>query len=167
VKFAVEQGADEIDMVISRGRFLAGEYRYAFDEISAVKAACGLAHRKVILETGEFASLDNVRKASDPAMNASADFIKTCTGKTQPAATLSVAPGVLEAICGFYYRTGRKVGMKPTGGMSTARQSVQYLVVPREAHGQGRLSPDLFRISVSRLANDILMQLVKQQHACQ
>ena len=162
-KFAVDQGADEIDMVISRGHFLAGDYQYVFDEIAAVKAACGLAHLKVILETGELGTLDNVRRASDIAMHAGADFIKTSTGKVQPAATLPVTLVMLEAIRDFYYATGRKVGMKPAGGISTAKVSLQYLVVLRETLGQDWLTPDLFRIGASRLANDILLQLVKDK----
>jgi deoxyribose-phosphate aldolase len=161
-RFAVEQGADEIDMVISRGHFLQGEYQYVFDEIGAIKAACGLAHLKVILETGELGSLDNVRRASDLAMHAGADFIKTSTGKVQPAATLPVTLVMLEAIRDFYYATGRKVGMKPAGGISTAKTAVQYLVVLRETLGQDWMTPDRFRIGASRLANDILMQLAKE-----
>jgi deoxyribose-phosphate aldolase len=161
-KFAVEQGADEIDMVISRGHFLAGEYTYVFDEIAAIKAACGLAHLKVILETGELGPLDNIRRASDLAMHAGADFIKTSTGKIQPAATLPVTLVMLEAIRDFYFATGKKIGMKPAGGISTAKQSLQYLVVVRETLGQDWLTPDLFRIGASRLANDILMQLAKE-----
>ncbi|HMB96475.1 MAG TPA: deoxyribose-phosphate aldolase, partial [Tepidisphaeraceae bacterium] len=161
-KFAVEEGADEIDMVISRGHFLGGEYQYVFDEIAAIKAACGLAHLKVILETGELGTLDNVRKASDLAMHAGADFIKTSTGKVQPAATLPVTLVMLEAIRDFYFATGKKIGMKPAGGISTAKLSLQYLVVVRETLGQDWLTPDLFRIGASRLANDILMQLSKE-----
>jgi deoxyribose-phosphate aldolase len=161
-KFAVEQGADEVDMVIARGQFLAGQYQTVYDEIVAVKAACGLAHLKVILETGELGSLDNVRKASDLAMQAGADFIKTSTGKIQPASTLPVTLVMLEAIRDHYYRTGRKIGMKPAGGISTAKTAIQYLLVLRETLGQDWLTPDLFRIGASRLANDILMQLTKQ-----
>jgi deoxyribose-phosphate aldolase len=161
-KFAVDEGADEIDMVISRGHFLQGEYQYVFDEIIAVKSACGEAHLKVILETGELGTLDNVRRASDLAMHAGADFIKTSTGKVQPAATLPVTLVMLEAIRDFYYATGRKVGMKPAGGISTAKTAIQYLVVLRETLGQDWLTPDLFRIGASRLANDILMQLAKE-----
>jgi deoxyribose-phosphate aldolase len=161
-KFAVEQGADEVDMVIARGQFLAGQYQTVYDEIVAVKAACGLAHLKVILETGELGSLDNVRKASDLAMQAGADFIKTSTGKIQPASTLPVTLVMLEAIRDHYYRTGRRIGMKPAGGISTAKTAIQYLLVLRETLGQDWLTPDLFRIGASRLANDILMQLTKQ-----
>src|SRR5438093_8419440 len=120
-RFAVGEGADEIDMVISRGHFLAGDYNYVFDEIAQVKAACGEAHLKVILETGELSTLDNVRRASDLAMHAGADFIKTSTGKITPAATLPVTLVMLEAIRDFYYKTGKKIGMKPAGGIATAK----------------------------------------------
>jgi deoxyribose-phosphate aldolase len=161
-KFAVEEGADEIDMVISRGQFLSGDYQYVFDEIASIKAACGLAHLKVILETGELGTLDSVRRASDLAMHAGADFIKTSTGKVQPAATLPVTLVMLEAIRDFYYSTGKKIGMKPAGGISNAKTAIQYLVVLRETLGQDWLTPDLFRIGASRLANDILMQLATQ-----
>ena len=162
-KFAVEEGADEIDMVISRGHFLAGEYAYVFDEICAIKQACGPAHLKVILETGELGSLDSVRKASDLAMHAGADFIKTSTGKVQPAATQPVTLVMLEAIRDFYQATGKKIGMKPAGGISTAKVSLQYLVMLRETLGEDWLTPDLYRIGASRLANDILMQIMKEQ----
>ena len=162
-RYAVEEGADEIDMVISRGHFLAGDYNYVFDEIAQVKSACGSAHLKVILETGELSTLDNVRKASDLAMAAGADFIKTSTGKVQPAATLPVTLVMLEAIRDFYYATGRKIGMKPAGGISTAKTAIQYLIVLRETLGADWLTPDLFRIGASRLANDILMQLTKER----
>jgi deoxyribose-phosphate aldolase len=162
-RYAVEQGADEIDMVISRGHFLAGDYQYVFDEIAAVKEAAGAAHLKVILETGELSTFDNVRKASDLAMAAGADFIKTSTGKVQPAATLPVTLVMLEAIRDFYYATGRKVGMKPAGGISTAKTAIQYLITLRETLGEDWLTPELFRIGASRLANDILMQLAKER----
>jgi len=162
-RFAVGEGADEIDMVISRGHFLAGDYRYVFDEIAQVKDACGAAHLKVILETGELSTLDNVRRASDLAMHAGADFIKTSTGKVQPAATLPVTLTMLEAIRDFYQATGKKIGMKPAGGISTAKTALQYLVVLRETLGQDWLTPDLFRIGASRLANDILMQIAKER----
>src|SRR3954467_1876766 len=162
-RHAVGEGADEIDMVISRGHFLAGDYNYVFDEIAQVKEACGAAHLKVILETGELSTLDNVRKASDLAMHAGADFIKTSTGKVQPAATLPVTLVMLEAIRDFYYATGKKIGMKPAGGISTAKHSLQYLVVLRETLGQDWLTPDLFRIGASRLANDILLQIATQK----
>ena len=160
---AVDAGADEIDMVISRGRFLAGDYHFVFDEIAQLKAACGLAHLKVILETGELGTLDNVRKASEIAMHAGGDFIKTSTGKVVPAATLPVTMVMLEAIRDFYYATGKMIGMKPAGGIATAKIALQNLVVVRETLGQAWLSPDWFRIGASKLANDILMQLVKEK----
>ena len=162
-KWAVNEGADEIDMVISRGKFLAGEYNYVYDEIAAVKEACGNAHLKVILETGELSTLDNVRKASDIAMHAGADFIKTSTGKIQPAATLPVTLVMLEAIRDFYYATGKKIGMKPAGGIATSKLAIHYLVVLRETLGNGWMNADMFRFGASSLANDILMQLVKEQ----
>jgi deoxyribose-phosphate aldolase len=161
-RYAVGEGADEIDMVISRGHFLSGDYNYVFDEIAQVKAACGLAHLKVILETGELGTYDQVRKASDIAMHAGGDFIKTSTGKVVPAATLPVTLVMLEAIRDFYHATGKKIGMKPAGGISTAKLAIQYLVVLRETLGQDWMTPDLFRIGASRLANDILMQLAKE-----
>jgi deoxyribose-phosphate aldolase len=162
-RFAVSEGADEIDMVISRGHFLAGDYNYVFDEIAAIKEACGSAHLKVILETGELGTLDSVRRASDLAMHAGADFIKTSTGKVQPAATPQVTLVMLEAIRDFYHATGKKIGMKPAGGISTAKTALQYLVMLRETLGQDWLTPDLYRIGASRLANDILMQLAKEK----
>lgn len=161
-RYAVGQGADEIDMVISRGHFLAGDHNYVFDEIAAVKDACGNAHLKVILETGELSTLDNVRKASELAILAGGDFIKTSTGKIQPAATLPVTLVMLETIRDYYYRTGKMIGMKPAGGIATAKLALQYLVVVRETLGQGWLSPDYFRFGASSLANDLLMQIVKQ-----
>ena len=162
-RWAVNEGADEIDMVISRGHFLAGEYNYVFDEIAAVKEACGNAHLKVILETGELSTLDNVRRASDLAMNAGADFIKTSTGKIQPAATLPVTLVMLEAIRDFYYLTGKKIGMKPAGGIATSKLAIQYLVVLKETLGNDWLNADMFRFGASSLANDILMQILKEQ----
>jgi len=162
-RYAVGEGADEIDMVISRGHFLSGDYNYVFDEIAQVKEACGPAHLKVILETGELSTYDNVRKASDLAMHAGADFIKTSTGKVVPAATLPVTMVMLEAIRDFYRATGKKIGMKPAGGIATAKVALQYLVVLRETLGEDWLNPDLFRIGASRLANDILMQLTKER----
>ncbi len=161
-KWAVNEGADEIDMVISRGKFLEGEYNFVFDEIAAVKEACSHAHLKVILETGELSTLDNVRKASDIAMHAGADFIKTSTGKIQPAATLPVTLVMLEAIRDFYYETGKKIGMKPAGGIATAKLAIQYLVVLRETLGNDWMNAGMFRFGASSLANDILMQLVKE-----
>ncbi len=162
-RFAVEEGADEVDMVISRGKFLKGEYNFVFDEIAAVKEACGKAHLKVILETGELITLDNVRKASDIAMYAGADFIKTSTGKVQPAATMPVTMVMLEAIREFYYNTGKMIGMKPAGGISKAKQSLQYLVMVKETLGNAWMTPEWFRFGASRLANDILLQIVKEQ----
>jgi deoxyribose-phosphate aldolase len=160
---AVEDGADEVDMVISRGAFLRGEYQYVYDEIAAIKEACGNAHLKVILETGELQTYENVRKASDIAMEAGADFIKTSTGKVQPAATQPVTLVMLEAIRDYYYRTDRMVGMKPAGGIRKAKQALQYLVLVRETLGAAWLTPDYFRIGASSLLNDILMQIVKQE----
>ena len=161
-EFAVQEGADEIDMVISRGRFLVGDFNYVFDEISAVKEACGKAHLKVILETGELGTLDRVRHASDLAMHAGADFIKTSTGKVKPASTLPVTLVMLEAIKDFYFATGRRVGMKPAGGISKAKLALQYLVVLRETLGEDWMDKQRFRFGASSLANDLLMQLVKQ-----
>lgn len=162
-KYAVSEGADEIDMVISRGHFLAGEYNYVFDEIAAVKEACGKAHLKVILETGELSTLDNVRKASDLAMYAGGDFIKTSTGKIQPAATLPVTLVMLEAIRDFYYGENKMIGMKPAGGIATAKLALHYLVVLRETLGMKWMNADYFRFGASSLVNDLLMQIMKQQ----
>jgi deoxyribose-phosphate aldolase len=162
-KIAVQEGADEIDMVLSRGAFLQGEYQRVFDEIVAVKNACGDAHLKVILETGELGALDRVRRASVLAMQAGAEFIKTSTGKIQPAATMPVTLVMLQAIRDYYYETDRRVGMKPAGGISRAKQAIQYLVMLRETLGQDWLTPDLFRFGASSLANDLLMQIQKQQ----
>ncbi len=161
-RFAVSEGADEVDMVISRGKFLMGEYNYIFDEIAAIKEACGKARLKVILETGELRTLDRVRMASDIAMEAGADFIKTSTGKIQPAATPTVTLVMLEAIRDYYYKTGIKIGMKPAGGVRKAKQAIQYLVMVRETLGQDWLNNNLFRFGASSVANDILMQIIKQ-----
>jgi len=163
VRRAVEAGADEIDMVISRGRFLAGEHAFTFDEVAAVKDACGKAHLKVILETGELLTYDNVRRASDIAMHAGGDFIKTSTGKVKPAATLPVTLVMLQAIRDYYFKTGIKIGMKPAGGIANAELALQYLVMLQETLGQDWMTPDLWRFGASRLANDVLMQIVKQQ----
>ncbi len=160
---AVEDGADEVDMVISRGEFLKGNYSYVFGEIVAIKEACESAHLKVILETGELQTYENVRKASDLAMQAGADFIKTSTGKVSPAATQPVTLVMLEAIRDYYYETGRKVGMKPAGGIRKAKQAVQYLVLVKETLGASWLTPEYFRFGASSLANDLLRQIVKQQ----
>jgi deoxyribose-phosphate aldolase len=161
-RMAVEAGADEIDMVISRGAFLAGDYRYVFDEIGAVKDACGEAHLKVILETGELGTLDRVRRASVLAMHAGADFIKTSTGKIQPAATMQVTLVMLQAIRDYFRETGRMVGMKPAGGISSAKLAIHYLVMLRETLGNAWLTPEWFRFGASSLANDVLMQIMKQ-----
>jgi deoxyribose-phosphate aldolase len=158
---AVADGADEIDMVISRGAFLAGRYADVHDEIAAVKEACGDAHLKVILETGELGTLDNVRRASWLAMLAGADFIKTSTGKVQPAATLPVTLVMLEAVRDFRDQTGRIVGVKPAGGIRTAKDAIKYLVLVNETAGPDWLDPDLFRFGASTLLNDLLMQRTK------
>jgi len=163
VRYAVEEGADEIDMVISRGQFLKGNYSYVFDEIATIKEACGEAHLKVILETGELETLTNVRKASDLAMHAGADFIKTSTGKIQPAATQPVTLVMLEAIRDFYRETGQMVGMKPAGGIRKAKEALQYLVLVKETLGADWLSNEWFRFGASSLTNDLLMQIVKQE----
>lgn len=162
VKMAVEQGADEIDMVISRGRFHAGDYEYVFDEIAAVKEACGLARLKTILETGELGTLDNVRRASDLAISAGADFIKTSTGKIQPAATMPVTLVMLEAIRDHFFKTGRMVGMKPAGGISNSKLALHYLIMVKETLGMEWLNNRWFRFGASSLANDVLMQYLKQ-----
>ena len=162
VRQVVDDGVNEVDMVISRGKFLRGEYDFVADEISQVKEACGPAHLKVILETGELVTLDNVRLASDIAMNAGADFIKTSTGKVSPAATPPVVLIMLEAIRDHYKKTGNKIGMKPAGGIGKAKQAIQYLVMVRETLGKDWLTPDLFRFGASSLANDVIMQIVKQ-----
>src|ERR1051325_3991779 len=163
-KFAVENGADEVDMVISRGEFLAGNYSFVFDEIAAVKEACGKARLKVILETGELSTLDNVRKASDIAIAAGADFIKTSTGKVQPAATMPVTLVMLEAIRDHYYKTGKMVGMKPAGGISTAKSALQYLVMLYETLGSNWMTNNYFRFGASSLANDLILQLGKEKY---
>jgi len=159
---AVEAGADEIDMVIDRGAFLSGDHGSVFDEIVRVKQACGAAHLKVILETGELLTYDNVRRASHLAMHAGADFIKTSTGKITPAATPGSVLVMLEAIRDHYLATGRKVGMKPAGGIRTSKQALHLLVMVKETLGDAWLTPDLFRIGASTLTNDLLMQLVKE-----
>ena len=161
-RIAVEEGADEIDMVISRGAFLQSEYGFVFDEIAAIREACGGAHLKVILETGELGTFDRVRRASVLAMHAGADFIKTSTGKIQPAATLPVTLVMLQAIRDYYYETDRMVGMKPAGGISNAKLAVHYLVMLKETLGNAWMTPDRFRFGASSLANDVLMQIQKQ-----
>ncbi len=163
VRRAVELGADEIDMVIDRGAMLSGDYRKVFDEIAATKEACGAAHLKVILETGELGSLDVVRKASEIGIAAGGDFIKTSTGKIVPAATPQVTLVMLEAIRDHFHATGRKIGMKPAGGIRTAKQALHYLVIVKETIGDAWLTPDLFRFGASTLLNDVLMQLEKER----
>lgn len=161
VEQAVTAGADEVDMVIDRGAFLAGHYLDVYDEIVAVKQAAGSAHLKVILETGELATYDNVRRASWLAMLAGADFIKTSTGKVQPAATLPVTLVMLEAVRDFYTTTGRRIGVKAAGGIRTAKDAIRYLVVVNETAGEEWLAADLFRFGASSLLNDLLMQRQK------
>ena len=162
-KIAIENGADEVDMVISRGRFHKGDYNFVFDEIAQIKSICGNARLKVILETGELGNYDKVRKASDIAIYAGADFIKTSTGKIQPAATLPVTLVMLEAIKDYYYKTGTMIGMKPAGGISNAKLALHYLIMLKETLGNKWLSNQWFRFGASSLANDILMQLMKQK----
>ena len=163
VRRAVEFGADEIDMVIDRGAMLAGDYQKVFDEIAATKEACGAAHLKVILETGELGSLDVVRKASEIGIAAGGDFIKTSTGKIVPAATPQVTLVMLEAIRDHHWATGRKIGMKPAGGIRTAKQALHYLVIVKETLGDAWLTADLFRFGARTLLNDVLMQLEKER----
>jgi deoxyribose-phosphate aldolase len=163
VRRAVDAGADEIDMVISRGAFLAGHHDVVFEEVRRTVEACGPAHLKVILETGELGPLDNVRKASFIAMEAGAHFIKTSTGKIQPAATLPVTLVMLEAIRDFYRATGTMVGMKPAGGIRDAKTAIKYLVAVKETLGDAWLSPDWFRFGASSLLNDLLKQLEKER----
>lgn len=158
----VAMGADEIDMVISRGAFLAGDYERVFDEVAEIKEACGPAHLKVILETGELGSYDQVRKASMIAMFAGADFIKTSTGKIGVGATLPVTLVMLEAIRDFHHLTGVRIGMKPAGGISNSKLALAYLVLLYETMGGDWMTPDLFRLGASTLLNDILMQLRKE-----
>jgi deoxyribose-phosphate aldolase len=159
VRRVVEMGADEVDMVIDRGAFLSGRFLEVYDEIRAVKAACGAAHLKVILETGEFGTLDDVRRASMLAMAAGADFIKTSTGKINPAATLPVTLVMLEAIRDYRHLTGAQVGMKPAGGIRTSKEAIRFLVVLNETLGRDWMSPDWFRFGASSLLNDLLMQV--------
>ncbi len=162
-KYAVENGADEVDMVISRGEFLKRNYSFVFDEIATIKEACGKARLKVIFETGEISTLDNVRIASEIAIKAGADFIKTSTGKISPAATMPVTLVMLEAIRDHYYATGKMVGMKPAGGISTAKSALHYLIMLHETLGNAWMSNEWFRFGASSLANDILMQLMKEK----
>lgn len=162
-KLALDNGADEIDMVISRGKFLSGEYNFVFDEIATIKEACGKVRLKVILETGELVTLDNVRKASDIAIYAGADFIKTSTGKIQPAATMQVTYTMLIAIKDYYDKTGIMIGMKPAGGISNAKLALHNLVMVNETLGSQWLTNEWFRFGASSLANDVLMQIMKQK----
>ena len=157
-KQAVADGADEIDMVIDRGAFLAGNYAKVFEEIVAVKEACGDAHLKVILETGELKTYDNVRRAGWLAMQAGADFIKTSTGKVSPAATLPVTLLMLEAVRDFADQTGTRIGVKAAGGIKTSKDAIRYLVMVNETVGEDWLNPDMFRFGASSLLNDLLMQ---------
>ncbi len=163
VRRTVDAGADEIDMVISRGDFLAGRYDRIYDEVVRTVEACGDAHLKVILETGELQTLDKVRLASDIAMEAGAHFIKTSTGKVQPAATLPVTLVMLEAIRDYFQKTGRMVGMKPAGGIRESKLALKYLVLVKETLGDAWLDPDWFRFGASALLNDVLMQLEKER----
>src|ERR1044071_9797566 len=160
---AVAARADEIDMVIDRNAFLVGDYAKVFDEIAAVKNACGPAHLKVILETGELVTYDNVRLASRIAMEAGADFIKTSTGKVQPAATMPVTLVMLEAIRDYFYSTGKMIGMKPAGGISKSKLALHYLVMLNEVLGEDWMTNHWFRFGASSLANDVLMQLMKEK----
>src|SRR5256885_11142084 len=161
VRSAANDGADEIDMVIDRGVFLAGDYNRVFDEIAATKEACGEAHLKVILETGELQTYDNVRLASEIGMRAGGNFIKTSTGKVAPAATLPVTLVMLEAIRDYFYETGVRIGMKPAGGLRNAKEALAYLVMVKETLGDDWLSPEFFRFGASTLLNDVLMKIAK------
>ena len=161
VRRATGDGADEIDMVIDRGAFLDGDYAKVFDEIAAVKEVSSPAHLKVILETGELVTYDNVRLASEIAMQAGADFIKTSTGKVQPAATMPVTLVMLEAIRDHFFATGVRIGMKPAGGIRNAKQALAWLVMVKETLGDDWLTPDLFRFGASTLVNDVLMQIAR------
>jgi deoxyribose-phosphate aldolase len=160
---AVAAGADEVDMVIDRGAFLSGDHEKVYEEIVAVEEATGAAHLKVILETGELGTYDNVRRASMLAMAAGADFIKTSTGKVQPAATLPVSLVMMEAIRDFHRDTGREVGFKPAGGIRTAKQAIAYLVLLWETLGADWMTPERFRLGASSLLNDVLMQIEKER----
>jgi deoxyribose-phosphate aldolase len=159
---AVNAGADEVDMVISRGKFHQGEYNFVFDEIAAIKQACGKARLKVILETGEIGTLDSVRRASDIAIAAGADFIKTSTGKIKPAATMPVTLVMLNAIKDHYIATNKMVGMKPAGGISDSKTALHYLIMVKETLGEAWLNNHWFRFGASSLANEILLQILKQ-----
>ena len=158
----IEDGADEVDMVISRGRFLQGDYAYVFDEIAAIKEICGKKTLKVILETGEIGDLEAVARASQIAIEAGADFIKTSTGKIKPAATMEVTLVMLYVIRDWYLKTGKLIGMKPAGGISNSKLALHYLIMVKEVLGDQWLDKSLFRFGASSLANDILKQLAKQ-----
>jgi len=166
VRRTVAAGADEIDMVINRFAFLAGDHAKVYDEIAATKEACGPAHLKVILETGELVTYDNVRLASEIAMQAGGDFIKTSTGKVNPAATLPVTLVMLEAIRDYFVATGIRIGMKPAGGIRTSKQALAYLVMVKETLGDDWLTPSLFRFGASTLVNDVLMQIARTMDGC-
>ncbi len=161
VEYAVEQGADEIDMVISRGRFLEEDYEYVFNEVKDIKAACGNAHLKVILETGELKDLNKVKLASEIAIAAGANFIKTSTGKMQPAATLEAFIVMLDVIKNHYDMTGEMVGIKPAGGISDVSVALQYLLVLENVLGEAWMNNKYFRIGASRLAGRVLEELLK------
>lgn len=160
--YALDNGADEIDMVVSRGRFLSGDYQFVYDEIAAIKELCSTARLKVIFETGELDSLDQVRKISDLAIAAGADFIKTSTGKIQPAATFPVVLTMLGAIKDHFDKTGQMIGMKPAGGISSSKLALQHLLMVKEVLGEAWLSNEWYRFGASSLANDLLMQYQKQ-----
>jgi deoxyribose-phosphate aldolase len=159
----IRAGADEVDMVISRGRFLSGDYNYVYDEIAEIKSICGKARLKVILETGELGDLEAVAKASRIAIEAGADFIKTSTGKIKPAATMEVTLVMLEVIRDWYFETGKMVGMKPAGGISNSKLALHYLIMLKETLGDKWLTNEWFRFGASSLANDVLKQIVKQE----
>ena len=163
IGFAINEGADEVDMVISRGKFLSGDFQIVFDEVAQAKKMCGKLHLKVILETSELVTLDNIRRASELSMSAGADFIKTSTGKAKCGATQPVTLVMLEAIRDFYLKTNKKVGMKPAGGISDSKTAIRYLIMVKETLGKDWLTPNLFRFGASSLANDILMQIIKQK----
>jgi deoxyribose-phosphate aldolase len=159
----VELGADEIDMVIDRGAFLSGDYARVYAEVARVKEACGGSHLKVILETGELGTYDNVRRASLLSIAGGADFVKSSTGKISPAATLPVVLVMLEAVRDVFEETGRRVGVKAAGGIRAAKQAVQYLVLVNETLGPDWLTPDFFRFGASSLLNDVLLQIRKEK----
>ncbi|MFB6350933.1 MAG: deoxyribose-phosphate aldolase [Bradymonadaceae bacterium] len=163
VEDAVEHGADEIDIVINRGAFLSGDYGTVYEEVRQAKKACGNAHLKVILETGELQTYDNVRLASEIAIDAGADFIKTSTGKVSPKATIPVTLVMLEAIRDHYLETGEKVGMKAAGGIRDAKESLRYLATVKETLGDEWLTPEMFRFGASSLLNDVLLQIEKER----